>query len=66
MLTHLPLFPGIPIVKPTEIDAPPGLRLSLLPFQRESLYWMKEQEKGIWKGGMLAGMSSNFLSSFSD
>ena len=44
----------IPIVLPVQMPAPPGLRLSLLPFQRESLYWMKEQEKGIWKGGMLA------------
>lgn len=36
------------------MPAPPGLKLTLLPFQRESLYWMKEQEKGVWKGGMLA------------
>lgn len=44
----------IPIVAPVQMPAPDGLRLSLLPFQRESLYWMKEQEKGVWKGGMLA------------
>jgi hypothetical protein len=44
----------IPIIAPVQMPAPEGLRLSLLPFQRESLYWMKEQEKGVWKGGMLA------------
>ena len=35
-------------------DQPPGLKATLLPFQRESLHWFKEQEKGIWSGGMLA------------
>lgn len=44
----------IAVVKPIQMPAPAGLKLSLLPFQRESLYWMKEQEKGVWKGGMLA------------
>ncbi|TIA73996.1 hypothetical protein E3P92_01431 [Wallemia ichthyophaga] len=40
--------------KPQTLPSPPGLKLKLLPFQQESLYWMKEQEKGPWKGGMLA------------
>ena len=36
------------------MDPPAGIKVTLLPFQQESLYWMKEQEKGQWKGGMLA------------
>jgi DNA repair protein RAD16 len=36
------------------MDAHPSLKLKLLPFQKESLYWMKKQEEGQWKGGMLA------------
>jgi len=41
-------------VKPVAMDAHPSLKLTLLPFQKESLYWMKKQEEGEWKGGMLA------------
>lgn len=41
-------------VKPVAMDAHPSLKLKLLPFQKESLYWMKKQEEGQWKGGMLA------------
>ncbi|WVQ75250.1 hypothetical protein IAR50_004863 [Cryptococcus sp. DSM 104548] len=41
-------------VKPTTMEAHPSLKLTLLPFQKESLYWMKQQEVGPWKGGMLA------------
>lgn len=41
-------------VKPVSMEAHPSLRLTLLPFQKESLYWMKKQEEGVWKGGMLA------------
>lgn len=41
-------------IQPVMMEAHPSLKLTLLPFQKESLYWMKEQEKGIWKGGMLA------------
>lgn len=44
----------IPIVKPKKLEPPASLKVTLLPFQEESLYWMKEQEKGPWKGGMLA------------
>ncbi|OCF37035.1 hypothetical protein I316_00939 [Kwoniella heveanensis BCC8398] len=36
------------------MEAHPSLKLTLLPFQKESLYWMKKQEEGPWKGGMLA------------
>ncbi|KAJ7283280.1 SNF2 family N-terminal domain-containing protein [Mycena rebaudengoi] len=45
---------SIPVVVPTKDDQPANLKLTLLPFQRESLFWMKKQEAGIWKGGMLA------------
>ncbi|ODN78317.1 hypothetical protein L202_03960 [Cryptococcus amylolentus CBS 6039] len=41
-------------VKPTTMEPHPSLKLTLLPFQKESLYWMKQQEEGPWKGGMLA------------
>lgn len=45
---------SIPIVVPTEAKQPSNLKLTLLPFQRESLFWMRKQEQGIWHGGMLA------------
>ncbi|KAL1408272.1 DNA repair protein rad16 [Vanrija albida] len=41
-------------VKPVPMEAHPSLKLTLLPFQKESLYWMKKQEEGVWRGGMLA------------
>ncbi len=41
-------------VQPIPMEAHPSLKLTLLPFQKESLYWMKKQEEGQWKGGMLA------------
>ncbi|WVW86615.1 hypothetical protein I302_108668 [Kwoniella bestiolae CBS 10118] len=41
-------------VKPVTMEAHKSLKLTLLPFQKESLYWMKKQEEGPWKGGMLA------------
>ncbi|KAK0467795.1 SNF2 family N-terminal domain-containing protein [Desarmillaria tabescens] len=45
---------SIPIVVPVKAEQPEGIKLTLLPFQRESLYWMKQQEQGVWHGGMLA------------
>ncbi|KAF9458012.1 SNF2 family N-terminal domain-containing protein, partial [Collybia nuda] len=45
---------SIPIVIPTKAEQPSNLKLTLLPFQQESLYWMRKQEQGIWHGGMLA------------
>lgn len=47
----------IEVVKPVPMEAHPSLKLTLLPFQKESLYWMKKQEEGVWKGGMLADES---------
>jgi DNA repair protein RAD16 len=44
----------IAIVQPVKADQPEQLKVKLLPFQQESLYWMRKQEKGVWKGGMLA------------
>ncbi|KAL7424895.1 DNA repair protein rad16 [Cryptotrichosporon argae] len=41
-------------IKPVPMEAHPSLKLTLLPFQKESLYWMKKQEEGVWAGGMLA------------
>ncbi|KAJ3505689.1 hypothetical protein NLJ89_g7288 [Agrocybe chaxingu] len=45
---------GIPIVEPKKAEQPKNLKVTLLPFQQESLYWMRNQERGIWHGGMLA------------
>lgn len=44
----------IKIVTPQRAEPPAGLKVTLLPFQEESLHWMRIQEEGIWKGGMLA------------
>ncbi|KAF8803919.1 hypothetical protein BYT27DRAFT_7195263 [Phlegmacium glaucopus] len=44
----------IAIVTPQKAEQPANLKLTLLPFQQESLFWMRKQEKGIWHGGMLA------------
>jgi SNF2 family DNA or RNA helicase len=35
-------------------DPPPDLTLTLLPFQKESLSWMCEQEHSAYRGGILA------------
>ncbi|KAF8211650.1 SNF2 family N-terminal domain-containing protein [Mycena galopus ATCC 62051] len=48
------LAANIPVVVPTKAAQPANLKLTLLPFQQESLFWMKKQEAGIWNGGMLA------------
>jgi DNA repair protein RAD16 len=44
----------ITIVTPQKAEQPANLKLTLLPFQQESLFWMRKQEQGIWHGGMLA------------
>ncbi|KAF9268324.1 hypothetical protein L218DRAFT_995053 [Marasmius fiardii PR-910] len=44
----------IGLVKPVKAEQPAGMKVTLLPFQLESLYWMRKQEEGIWHGGMLA------------
>jgi DNA repair protein RAD16 len=51
---------SIPIIRPQRAEQPENLKVTLLPFQQESLYWMRKQEKGVWNGGMLAvGVSSS-------
>ena len=45
---------NIVVVVPEKAEQPATLKVTLLPFQQESLFWMRKQEEGIWKGGMLA------------
>lgn len=51
-------------VSPEKAEQPEELKITLLPFQMESLYWMRKQEEGIWKGGMLAVSSIALMSKF--
>ena len=51
-------------VTPDKAEQPQELKILLLPFQQESLYWMRKQEEGVWRGGMLA--VSQWIFSFSD
>jgi DNA repair protein RAD16 len=44
----------VAVIKPTKAVQPDGLSLKLLPFQLEGLDWMRKQEAGDWKGGILA------------
>ncbi|EMD41151.1 hypothetical protein CERSUDRAFT_131728 [Gelatoporia subvermispora B] len=44
----------IEVVTPQRLPQPASLKVTLLPFQQESMHWMKEQENGVWKGGILA------------
>ncbi|KAK2462283.1 hypothetical protein APHAL10511_005589 [Amanita phalloides] len=44
----------IPVNQPTMVPQPENLKLTLLPFQRESLSWMQQQERSSWCGGILA------------
>ncbi|TFK64894.1 hypothetical protein BDN72DRAFT_774028 [Pluteus cervinus] len=45
---------NIEIIQPQKAAQSKDLKITLLPFQQESLHWMREQEKTIWQGGMLA------------
>jgi DNA repair protein RAD16 len=40
--------------KPQNATQPANLKVTLLPFQLEGLFWMRKQEKGVWHGGILA------------
>ncbi|KDQ65098.1 hypothetical protein JAAARDRAFT_64882 [Jaapia argillacea MUCL 33604] len=42
------------VVTPKKAEQPEGLKARLLPFQLESLYWMRKQEQGPNAGGILA------------
>lgn len=44
----------VPVITPEKAEQPAGLKVTLLPFQQESLWWMRKQENTIWHGGMLA------------
>ncbi|KAH0839549.1 P-loop containing nucleoside triphosphate hydrolase protein [Lanmaoa asiatica] len=44
----------VPVIIPEKAEQPTGLKVTLLPFQQESLWWMRKQENSIWYGGMLA------------
>ena len=44
----------IPVIVPEKAEQPTGLKAILLPFQQESLSWMRKQENTVWKGGLLA------------
>ncbi|EPQ59717.1 hypothetical protein GLOTRDRAFT_71378 [Gloeophyllum trabeum ATCC 11539] len=44
----------VAIVQPEKAEQPAKLKATLLPFQLESLFWMRKQEKGQYAGGMLA------------
>ena len=39
---------------PPKAEQPEGISMPLLPFQREGLYWLQQQERSIWHGGLLA------------
>ncbi|KAJ1801145.1 DNA repair protein rad16 [Coemansia sp. RSA 2399] len=36
------------------VDQPPDLKMQLLPFQREGVWWMAQQESTMFRGGILA------------
>ncbi|TFK56241.1 hypothetical protein OE88DRAFT_1652900 [Heliocybe sulcata] len=44
----------VALVQPEKAEQPANLKAQLLPFQLESLFWMRKQEKGEYAGGMLA------------
>ncbi|KAI6151656.1 SNF2 family N-terminal domain-containing protein [Pisolithus tinctorius] len=45
---------GVAVAAPEKAPQPAGLKVTLLPFQQESLSWMRKQEESVWKGGILA------------
>lgn len=49
------------VVEPQKAEQPLGLKAVLLPFQQESLYWMRNQEFGQYAGGLLAVSLSYLL-----
>jgi DNA repair protein RAD16 len=45
---------GVKPTTPQKAEQPKNLKVTLLPFQQESLFWMRAQEASVWKGGLLA------------
>lgn len=43
-----------PLIVPVKDPQPDGLSLDLLPFQKEGLHWLRLQEQGDFRGGILA------------
>lgn len=43
-----------PPIEPVAIPQPEGMTIELLPFQKEGLHWLIEQEKTKYNGGILA------------
>lgn len=56
----------VPVVQIQKALQPANLKLRLLPFQLESLFWMKKQEQGFWQGGILAVGIEHFLTHVSN
>jgi len=50
-----------PLIELSKAEQPKSIKLTLLPFQLESLHWMQKQEAGDWHGGMLAVSQAFFL-----
>ncbi|CAR27425.1 ZYRO0C16544p [Zygosaccharomyces rouxii] len=42
------------IPSPERANQPPGMKVRLLPFQLEGLLWLKRQEEGKYRGGVLS------------
>lgn len=42
------------VIQPLAIPQPEGMTIELLPFQKEGLHWLIEQERTRYKGGILA------------
>jgi DNA repair protein RAD16 len=45
---------AVRVEEPQKAEQPSGLRVTLLPFQHESLFWMRKQEFEQYAGGLLA------------
>jgi DNA repair protein RAD16 len=48
-------------IAPEKAPQPKNLKVTLLPFQQESLFWLRKQEASVWKGGLLAVGSVPFV-----
>jgi DNA repair protein RAD16 len=48
-------------IAPEKAPQPKNLKVTLLPFQQESVFWLRKQEASVWKGGLLAVGSVSFV-----
>ncbi|TPX65967.1 hypothetical protein SpCBS45565_g04840 [Spizellomyces sp. 'palustris'] len=44
----------VQVIVPQQAEQPQDVNVKLLPFQREGLFWLLEQERGRFSGGILA------------